>query len=121
VSGNVEVSADPNVDIIGPVPLAAVGENFNADSRVAVFGDADFAADGNFVAYANGDLFVNSVDWAAGQEDLISLTPKDTTERFLAPPQSTTMNLILLGTVIILPGLALVGGIMVFFQRRRRG
>ncbi|MBN1146720.1 MAG: GldG family protein [Anaerolineales bacterium] len=121
VSGGIEVSPNPDVDIIGPVPLAVVGEKFDTDSRVVVLGDADFASDAGFVAYANGDLFINSVDWAAGQEELISLTPKDTTERFLAPPHSTTMNLILLGTVIVLPGLALVGGIVVFFQRRRRG
>jgi hypothetical protein len=30
------------------------------------------------------------------------------------------MNLILLGTVIFVPGLALLGGILVYIQRRRR-
>jgi ABC-type uncharacterized transport system involved in gliding motility auxiliary subunit len=39
----------------------------------------------------------------------------------LLPPQQTALNLILLGTVIILPGLALLGGVIVFFRRRRRG
>ena len=53
--------------------------------------------------------------------DIINLTPKEKTERTLIPPQSIMMNLLLLGTVIILPGLALLGGILVFVQRRRRG
>ena len=73
------------------------------------------------MAYANGDLFINSIDWVAGQEDLIDLTPKDTTQRLMLPPDRVTMNLILLGTVIIIPGLALVAGIVVWIQRRRRG
>jgi ABC-type uncharacterized transport system involved in gliding motility auxiliary subunit len=119
-SQNAQVAPDEGVDIMGPVPLAAVGENFTTKARLAVFGDSDYATNGFFAAYANGDLFVNSVDWAAGQENLISLTPKDTTQRMMVPPQSAAMNLIMLGTVIVLPGLALLGGILVFIQRRRR-
>jgi hypothetical protein len=38
----------------------------------------------------------------------------------LLPPQSAMMNLILLGTVIVIPGLALVGGIWVWVLRRRK-
>jgi ABC-type uncharacterized transport system involved in gliding motility auxiliary subunit len=117
---NPQAAPDQNADILGPVPLAAAAENFDTKARIVVFGDADFATDSFFVAYANGDFFINSVDWAVGQENLINLTPKDTTQRFMAPPQSATMNLILLGTVVVLPGLALLGGIIVFFQRRRR-
>jgi len=75
----------------------------------------------SFQAYANGDLFVNSVDWAAKQENLINLTPKNSTQRLLLPPQQVTMNLILLGTVFILPGMVLLSGITVWLERRRRG
>jgi ABC-type uncharacterized transport system involved in gliding motility auxiliary subunit len=119
-SGNSKVAFDEGKDTIGPVPLAAAVENFTTKGRVVVFGDSDFAADANYMAYANGDLLINSIDWAAGQEDLINLTPKNPTQRLILPPQSMTMNLIFLGTVIILPGLALVGGIVVWLQRRRR-
>ena len=118
---NAQIEPNPDIDILGPVPLGAAAENFSTDSRVVVFGDADFPTDEFYVLYANGDLIINSVDWSAGQEDLISLTPKDTTQRFMMPPLSVTMNLIFLGTVIVLPGLALLGGIVTFIQRRRRG
>jgi ABC-type uncharacterized transport system involved in gliding motility auxiliary subunit len=118
--GASNIGFDENADIPGPISLAVSGENFDNDARVVVFGDSDFALDVNYVYYANGDLIVNSIDWAAGQEELISLTPKENTSRVLLPPQSAMMNLIMLGTVIILPGLALVAGIWVFFQRRRR-
>jgi ABC-type uncharacterized transport system involved in gliding motility auxiliary subunit len=103
------------------VPLAVGAENMQTKPRLAVYGDSDFAMDANFSAFANGDLMVNTVDWAVGQEDLISLTPKNQTSRMLVPPQQTIMNLIFLGTVIILPGLALLGGIVVFVKQRRRG
>jgi gliding motility-associatede transport system auxiliary component len=118
--GSSQIGFDQATDIPGPVSLAASAENFQNKSRVVVIGDSDFALDVNFVYYANGDFIVNSIDWAAGQENLINLTPKDNTQRMLLPPQSAMMNLILLGTVIIVPGLALVGGIWVFIQRRRR-
>jgi ABC-type uncharacterized transport system involved in gliding motility auxiliary subunit len=36
-------------------------------------------------------------------------------------PQGYMMNLIFLGTVIVLPGLVLFSGILTWIQRRRRG
>jgi ABC-type uncharacterized transport system involved in gliding motility auxiliary subunit len=119
--GSAKIQYDEGQDSIGPVPLAIAAENFENKARLVVFGDSDFAIDANFSAYANGDLIVNAVDWAVGQENLISLTPKNQTTRMLLSPNQTMMNLIFLGTVIILPGLALLGGLVVFFQRRRRG
>ena len=111
---------DPGQDPQGPISLAVSAENFQSKARTVVFGDSDFPLDVNFFAYANGDLMVNSIDWAAGQEALINLTPKETKTRMMLPPQSAIMNLILLGAVIIIPGLALLGGIWVWILRRRR-
>ena len=114
-------SFEEGQDTPGPLSIAAVGEKFGTESRLVVFGDSDFASDANFFAYANGDLFINSIDWAAGQEDLINLTPKPPTQRIMIPLQQITLNLILLSTVIILPGMALLAGFFVWFQRRQRG
>jgi len=118
--GATDIKFDEGEDIPGPISLAVAAEDFQKQARVVVFGDSDFALDVNFVYYANGDLIVNSIDWAAGQEELINLTPKENTTRMLLPPQSAMMNLLLLGTVFIIPGLALIGGVWVFIQRRRR-
>ncbi len=118
---NAQITFDPSLDIAGPISLAASAENLQNNSRVVVFGDSDFASDGSYSAYANEDLFINSVDWAAKQENLINLTPKQSTQRILLPPQKVTMNLILLGTVFILPGLVLLGGVTTWVQRRKRG
>ncbi len=116
-----QISFEDGIDKPGPVSIAAVAENVGAGSRLIVFGDSDFPIDANYAAYGNGDLITNAIDWAANQEDLISLTPKQNTDRLLLPPQQITMNLILLGSVFILPGLPLLAGIIVWIQRRRRG
>lgn len=116
-----QIQFDQAADLQGPVSLAVVAENFNHGGRLVVFGDADFAIDANYFAYANGDLLISSVDWAAGQEALISLTPKNSTQRLLMPPDRLTTQLMLLGIVFLIPALALVWGIVVWVQRRRRG
>ncbi len=120
-SENPEVKPDEGQEIFGPVPVVVGGEHFQNEGRVVVFGDADLASDEYFTAYANGDLFVNAVDWAAGEEELISLTPKANTQRFVVPPSTIMLNLILLGSVFILPGAVLVAGVVVWIQRRKRG
>jgi ABC-type uncharacterized transport system involved in gliding motility auxiliary subunit len=116
-----QIGFEEGVDTPGPVSLAAVVENASTNSRLIVFGDSDFPIDANFGAYGNGDLITNAIDWASNQENLISLTPKQSTDRLLLPPQRITMNLILLGSVFILPGLPVLAGIIVWIQRRQRG
>lgn len=114
------LTPDEGVDLLGPVPIAALAEQFTQQSKLVVFGDVDFATNAYFTAYGNGDLVVNALDWAAGQEDLINLTPKSRTTRLLIPPQRYLMGLIFLGVNFVVPGLALVAGIITWVQRRRR-
>jgi ABC-type uncharacterized transport system involved in gliding motility auxiliary subunit len=116
-----QINPDEGVDLMGPVSLAVAGESNTNSARVVVFGDADFANDTFYSQFGNGDLFVNAVDWATEQEDLINLTPKESTNRLLIPPQPYAMNLILLGTIFVIPGIVLLSGIGVWIQRRRRG
>jgi ABC-type uncharacterized transport system involved in gliding motility auxiliary subunit len=112
---------DQGVDMFGPVSIAAVAEGTSNNSRLVVFGDSDFALNGNYGTYGNGELIVNSIDWAAKQENLISLTPKTTVQRTLVQPKSYTMGLILLGSLIVLPGIILVSGVGMWIARRRQG
>jgi ABC-type uncharacterized transport system involved in gliding motility auxiliary subunit len=118
---NNQVGFDAAKDKAGPVPLAVSTTDPTQKEHLVVFGDSDFASDTAFSQYGNGDLFVNAVDWAAGQQNVISLTPKQTTNRVILRPQGYAINLILLGTVIVLPGLVLFSGILTWIQRRRRG
>ena len=116
-----KVNFDSGVDLQGPVSLAVAAENSTTGARVVVIGDSDFASSNNFTQYGNGDFLINSIDWAAKQENLINLTPKQTTQRILVMRDQSTMGLILFGTVFLIPGIVIISGVAVWIQRRRRG
>jgi ABC-type uncharacterized transport system involved in gliding motility auxiliary subunit len=63
---------------------------------------------------------VNSVDWAAGQDELISLTPKETTQRFVTPPSRATLILVFLVSVVAIPALFLIVGLSTWWGRRSK-
>jgi ABC-type uncharacterized transport system involved in gliding motility auxiliary subunit len=86
-----------------------------------VFGNSIFATDKGFDAYANGDIFVNSVDWAAQEENLLQITPRQPITRTFKPPSQLQFVMILLTSVIVIPGLVVVFGISAWVARRRRG
>ena len=114
--------ADQGVDQIGGIPLVVAAENSNTKARVVAVGDSDFGTNTYQAAYGNPDLLVNIMDWAAGQENLINLTPKPNTTRTLNLPTFPYFTgLLFLVSIIVLPGSALVTGIAVFISRRRRG
>jgi ABC-type uncharacterized transport system involved in gliding motility auxiliary subunit len=116
-----QIQPDEGVDLLGPISIAATLEDSTSEARMVVFGDAEFASDTYFNQFGNSDMFVNSIDWVAQREELINLTPKENITRLLVPPGRYTLNLILLGSVFILPGIILVSGAVVWIQRRRRG
>lgn len=113
---------DATTDVQGPLYLALAAENSATTGRVVVFGNSLFAIDGNFDVYGNGNFFVNSVDWAAEQEDLLNLTTRQRTERIFTPPVETWRFLILvLVIVIIIPGMVVFFGVSAWLTRRKRG
>ncbi len=111
---------DPEQDTQAPLVLAAAAQDQDSGARLVVIGDSDFAANGDYFNLGNGDLFVNSVDWAARQEKLIDLTPKPQTQRFVVPPSIRTLGLIFLSVVILIPGGVVASGVSVWWRRRRR-
>jgi ABC-type uncharacterized transport system involved in gliding motility auxiliary subunit len=122
-------SADPGLlppfdqleDHAGPLNMAVAAENTETRGRVVVFGNSVFATDEAFNAYGNANIFVNSVDWAAEEESLISITPRQPIARTFVPPSSAQLIGIILGSLILLPGLVLAAGIYAWISRRRRG
>jgi ABC-type uncharacterized transport system involved in gliding motility auxiliary subunit len=82
--------------------------------------DVVFATDKSYQSYGNSDFIINAIDWAAKQDNLLNLTPKNVTQRSLIPPQGLTIGLILLVVVFIIPGLVIAMGIANWFQRRSK-
>jgi ABC-type uncharacterized transport system involved in gliding motility auxiliary subunit len=72
---------------------------------------------GSQVLFGNGLLFLNAVRWFSGQEKLISIPPKSTTQPqiFLTAEQN---NFVLFSSVILLPAAILVIGALVWWRRR---
>lgn len=115
------ISADAETDIPGPVAIAVAAQNIETGARLVVYGDADFASDDFYNVQLNGKMFLNAVDWAAVQENLISINVPQPTQRFSVPPFPQYTYLIMLMGICILPGVFVVSGAVVFFQRRKRG
>lgn len=112
---------DPATDTQGPLNLAVAGENTETKGRVVVFGNSLFATDSIFDAYGNGNIFINSVDWAAEQEDLLSIPARETTQRVFLPPTQGSFLLLIIIVVFVVPGLVVFAGVYSWFVRRKRG
>jgi ABC-type uncharacterized transport system involved in gliding motility auxiliary subunit len=115
-----QIAFDAATDVAGPLTVAAAAENASTKGRLVVFGNSVFARNEGFDAYANGDVFINSVDWAAQESDLINITPKTPVERTFNPPGQLPFILILLGSVVLIPGLVLVAGVSNWLARKRQ-
>jgi ABC-type uncharacterized transport system involved in gliding motility auxiliary subunit len=114
-------SLDRSKETQGPLTLVVAGENSNTRGRVVVFGTSAFALDQRFDSNGNGDMFINSVDWAAEQENLANITPKTPMSRTFTAPKSLQWIAILLGSIFIIPGLVVLAGVSTWLSRRRQG
>ncbi len=115
-------SYDPATETLGPMILVAAGENPANQGRVVVFGTSQFASDKAFDSgYGNSDMFVNSVDWAAGQENLTNITPKEPVTRLFQPASQLRILMLMLIVGLVIPGIFVALGIVTWLQRRRQG
>jgi ABC-type uncharacterized transport system involved in gliding motility auxiliary subunit len=120
-----EVAFDEGEDRKGPVTLGVAVEretkdendNYTTVPQLVVFGDSDFASNAAFTSLGNGDLFVNSVNWLAAEEELISIRPNPEQPR-MAMLTTLQRNLILLVSLILIPLAILVAGAVVWWRRR---
>lgn len=135
--GRVELNADKG-DKPGPISLGAAVSAPVADapapepkpdqpagtpdapkpeSRLVVFGDSDFAANGILGVAGNRDFFMNTVNWLAQQENLIAIRPREPEDRRLTLTADDQSRIFLL-SVFILPGLVFAAGIYSWYKRR---
>lgn len=115
-------SYDETTEVLGPLALAAAGENLSTGGRVVVFGTSQFASDQVFDSgYGNSDIFVNAVDWAAEQENITNITPKQPVSRIFLPASQLRIFMLMLVVGLIMPGIFIVLGVFTWLQRRRQG
>jgi len=122
-----KLQLDTKRDKRGPISLGMTCERYEESrepgkralqGRMVVIGDSDFLANQYVDMSGNLNLFLNSVDWLAGRQDLIGVRPKVTDTRRIALTARQAEAVFWL-SVLALPGASvLVGGIAI--GRRRR-
>jgi ABC-type uncharacterized transport system involved in gliding motility auxiliary subunit len=120
--GNQIAEYNEGEDLPGPLAMATSVETQETEegapsTRLVVFADSDFAANSSLMLGGNADLFLNSVNWLAEEEELISIRPTPPVMRtlVLSPGQA---RFIQYSSVIVLPAVVLVIGAVVWWTRR---
>jgi ABC-type uncharacterized transport system involved in gliding motility auxiliary subunit len=115
------VEFNPATDHKGPVKLAIAADIASSSatpaSRMVVFGASTFFSNGLFGAYGNGDLFLNSVNWTADQDKLVSIPSKPNVDRSVNLTGIVAQS-VWISTIFVIPGLLLALGGFVFWRRR---
>ena len=87
------------------------------ETRLAVIGDSDFASDAAVGIQGNRDLFLNTVNWLARQENLISIRAREPEDRRLTLTAGAQRRIFWL-SVLLLPAAILACGVYVWLRRR---
>jgi ABC-type uncharacterized transport system involved in gliding motility auxiliary subunit len=105
----------------GPLTIAAAGtyntSKENSQGRFVVVGSARWAENGFLGFNGNRDFALNTINWLASDEDLISIRPKQEEDRRIT---MTTSQLRLVRTTsqFLLPLAMVLAGVAVWWKRR---
>jgi ABC-type uncharacterized transport system involved in gliding motility auxiliary subunit len=105
----------------GPLPIAAAGTyntgKENSQGRFVVVGSSAWAAN-SFIGFnGNRDLALNTINWLASDEDLISIRPRDREDRRITLTQ-VQMRWLRISSQFLLPLIVVIGGVSVWWRRR---
>lgn len=127
------------LDVMGPVGIAVAGSvraagippaahNVHgsdetdaervAEGRLVVFGDSDFASNETLDALRNKDLFVNSVNWLAGDLSQITVRPNVSRASSFQMSQDEFRRIQYL-SLFVLPEAIAVFGVLTWWLRRK--
>lgn len=106
--------------VAGTLPTTSAAPGNAGDSteaRYVVYGSPDFVANSVIAFNGNRDLFLNTMDWLAVQQNFITIRPKTATS---APINlsAAAMRSVLLIFLVGLPGLVVIIGIGIWVRRR---
>jgi ABC-type transport system involved in multi-copper enzyme maturation permease subunit len=110
---------DPQRDVSGPLILAAALERTVEDrrQRVAVIGGAAFLSNAWLGLGGNLDFGVSLVNWLAGDDTLVALSPRSTRDARLDLSRNAA-NAIGAAFLVLLPLAFLGAGVRVWWRRR---
>jgi gliding motility-associatede transport system auxiliary component len=105
----------------GPMTIAAAGNyqtgKENSQGRFVVIGSSYWATNSFVTQIGNPDFAVNTINWLASDEDLISIRPKDNDDRRITLTDSQQKWMIITSQ-FLLPLMVIIAGITVWWRRR---
>lgn len=113
---------DSDADIPGPFASAVWAWDQETDAKILLVGDSDFATNG-FVGSALGNaiLFTDGIAWLTGLNEQVNFSPQAfVTATPLIFVSTQTLDTIAFITVILMPGLLLVSGLVIWTRRMRQ-
>jgi len=96
----------------------AGGKKPGGQGQILVFGDSDFASNNYFSLQGNSDFFLNSINYLAQQENLITVERPKTSGTPLTLSRSQGQLLFWVG-LLLMPAVVLASGLTVFRLRRK--
>lgn len=115
------ISLAATVSVAAPAPAETKPEDKEAprpETRVVVVGDSDFAANFALGVSGNRDMFMNMVGWLSQQENLISIRPREPSDRRLTLTYTQQVWMFLTAMVLV-PGAVFGAGIYSWWRRRK--
>ncbi len=116
-SSDIKQSAN---DKKGPLVLGAAG-TYNgtgeAKGRFVVVGSSNWCSNSFLRFNGNRDLFLNIYNWLSSDEDLISIRPKEPTDRRLNM-NARQVSMVFYVTVVLIPLFIILAGVSVWWKRR---
>jgi ABC-type uncharacterized transport system involved in gliding motility auxiliary subunit len=105
----------------GPMTIAAAGTyntgKQDSQGRFVIMGSSSWAANSFIKFNGNSDLALNTIDWLASDEDLISIRPKQEEDRRITMTNAQ-LSLVRLTSQFLLPLVVVFAGVSVWWRRR---
>lgn len=119
LKGGNEVRFDEGKDKKGPITLGVASTRSEGDKegRLVVIGDSDFATNQFVGVQRNGDLFMNSINWLSQDEDLISIRPKNPSDRRVSMTEADQNQLFWIA-LVLMPVATIGSGVYIWWKRR---
>ena len=124
------------LDVLGPVAIAVAGTPGGgaagahdphgssappASGRVVVLGDSDFASNQYIDTLRNKDLFLNAINWLAGEAAAITVRPNVSRASSFQMSQDEFRRIQFLSLFVLPEAIAVVGVLTWWFRRKAGG
>jgi len=121
---------NPGRDLMGPLDIGltvegefdltvAADKDKKAPARLVVIGGSGFISNAFFKKQFNADLFLNTINWLATDENLIAIRPREP-ENVPVIITEAQYQIVFYISVIFLPLIPLLAGVIVIISRRRK-